>query len=269
MLGLMSYDPVKGRYSPGTIFLLKLLEYIKEEGYKTLDLTPGGDRYKENFCNRHINLVKPTICFNKYDQLKDRTSTFLLNYVKKYLNTKDVVALHCSIKKNMALLRKKILDPKDTTFSYYIYHNESEKKVYGSAAPLIHCQKYTDLLLYHQSNDILSLKELVYSAMKKFERGDRLYTMISDKRLIALVWLANSGKKHWRPALKERINNIENSLYIYDFYTSDKLRKNDNFQLCIQSVLKEIEDEKRSALYLVKPADIDMETVKNLGFLES
>ncbi len=266
ILGLMSYDPVKGRYSPGSIFLIKLLEYIKEEGYKILDLTPGGDSYKEKFCNAHIDLVKPTICFNQYYKIKDYTSTSLLQYIKKHFNAKEIVSIQCSIKKNISLLGKRIFKPKNTLSSYYIYRGKTEEIVHNNILSILHYQQYTDLLLYQQSNSILSSKELAHSAMKKFERGDRLYTMVSDKELIAFVWLASSGKKHWRPTLKNKINYKKNSLYIYDFYTSDKSRKNDIFQSCIQGILKEIQNEKISALYLVKPADIDKKIVNSIGF---
>ena len=266
ILGLMSYDPVKGMYSPGNIFLIKLLEYIKEEGYKILDLTPGGDSYKENFCNTHINLVKPTICFNKYYKIKDHASTSLLQYIKKHFNTKDVVSIECSIKKNISLLSKRVLEPRNTISSYYIYKGKAEEIIHNNFLPTLHYQQYTDLLLYQQSNDVLSLKELTYSAMKKFERGDRLYTMVSGKELIAFVWLANSGKKHWRPILKDVINYQKNSLFIYDFYTSDKSKKNEIFQSCIQSILTNIQNEEISALYLVKPADIDKKIVNKVGF---
>jgi hypothetical protein len=160
------------------------------------------------------------------------------------------------------------LEPKNTTSSYYIYKGETEKIIYNDIFPILHYQQYTDLLLYQQSNNILSLKELVYSAMKKFERGDRLYTMVSNK-LLAFVWLAGSGKKHWRPTLKHKINYKKNSLYIYDFYTSDKSRKNEIFQSCIQGILKDMQNEKISALYLVKPADINQKIVNSVGFFQS
>ena len=268
MLGLMSYDPVKGRYSPGNIFLMKLLEYIKKEGYKVLDLTPGGDSYKEDFCNAHIDLVKPTICFNKYYKIKDYISTLLLHYIKKKFNTKDIASMKCLIKKNISLLGKKVFEPKDTISSYYVYKGKTEKIVHNNIFSILHYQQYTDLLLYQQSNDILSPKELTYTAMKKFERGDRLYTMISNKKLIAFIWLASSGKKHWRPTLKDKINKTRNSLFIYDFYTSDKSRKNDIYQSCVQDILKNIQNEKISVLFLVKPENIDPKTVNKIGFFQ-
>ncbi len=269
ILGLMSYDPTKGKYSPGSIFLIKLLEYIKEEGYKILDLTPGGDSYKENFSNAHINLVKPTICFNKYYKIKDYALTSFLHYIKKHFNAKDIISMQDLIKKNISLLRKKVLEPKDITSSYYVYRGKTEEIEYNNIFSILNYQQYTDLLLYQQSNDILSPKELTYSAMKKFERGDRLYTIISDKKLIAFAWLASSGKKHWRPTLKEKINYKKNSLHIYDFYTSEKSIKNDIFKSCIQGILKKIQNENISVLYLIKPADIDKKIVNSIGFFQS
>ncbi len=267
LLGFTSYDPSKGADSPGSIFLIKLLEFIKEEGYNVLDLTPGGDSYKERFSNAHINLVKPTICFNKYYKIKDYTATSLLHYIKKYFKTKDIMSMKDLIRKNISLLRKKVLEPKNTMYSYYVYRGETEEIGYNNNIfSILNDQQYTDLLLYQQSNDILSPKELTYSAIKKFERGDRLYTMTSDEKLIAFAWLAGSGKKHWRPSLKDKINYKKNSLYIYDFYTSNKSRKNNIFQSCIQSILKEIQNEKISALYLIKPIDIDKKVVNKLGF---
>lgn len=266
ILGLISYDPVKGRYSPGVIFLIKLLEYIAEEGYKVLDLTPGGDRYKENFSNSHTDLCRPTLCFNKYYQTKDHIATLLLQYVKKHVNTKKIVSMQCSIEKNISLLKKIVFEPKDTRPSYYLYKGKTGEIIHKDMFPALHYQHYSDLLLYQQANGVLTRKELVYSAMKKFERGDRLYTMVSDGKLMALVWLADSGRKHWRPALKDRINSKKNSLYIYDFYTSDTSKRNDIFQFCIHSILKEVEMKELSALYLVKPADIDTKTANSIGF---
>ena len=102
--------------------------------------------------------------------------------------------------------------------------------------------------------------------MKKFERGDRLYTMVSGKELITFIGVAYSGKKHWRSTLKEKINLTKNSAFIYDFYTSDKVRKNEIFQSCIQGIMKDIQNEQVSVTYLVKPADIDKKTVNSIGF---
>lgn len=267
LLGVISYDPLKGGYSPGRIFLVELLAFIKEEGYKYLDLTPGGDSYKERFSNEHVTLVKPTICFNQYDRIKDYTLTSLRNFLKKYFTARDLASIQSLTQKSIpALLKRIVPKQKAGTVPYFTYRGEMEDITHKDDMPPLHLQRYNDLLLYQNKDGILTRKEVAYMAMKKFERGDRLYTMVSGKELIAFVWLASSGKKHWHSHLKEKINHTENSVFIYDFYISDKSKKNDIFQFCIQEVLKDIQNEKISVLHLVKPADIDEKTVNRIGF---
>ena len=266
LVGLISYDPIKGTNSPGNIFLIKLMEFIKEEGYKFLDLTPGGDRYKEHFCNEHATIVKPTICFNQYNRIKDHTSTSLRNIIKKRYTARDLASIQSLIQKSISLLKIKVLEPRDSTPSYFVYREKVDETIQNDTLPTLNRQRYADLLLYQYIDGILPHKELAYNAMKKFERGDRLYTMVSNEKLITFVWVAYSGKKHWRSTLKEKINLTENSAFIYDFYTSDKARENDIFQSCIQGIMKDIQNEQVSATYLVKPANINEEAVNRTGF---
>jgi len=267
ILGVISYNPAKGTDSPGTIFLIKLLEFIKEEGYKYLDLTPGGDGYKERFSNEHASLVKPSICFNQYNQLKDYTSTSLRNLLKKRFSARDLASIQSLTQKSiLALLKSIVPKQKDDTSSYFSYSGETVEVIPNDNLPHLRLQQYNDLLLYQNKSGDLTHKEVVFTALKKFERGDRLYTMVSNTELIAFVWIANSGKKHWHPHLEENINYTENSIFIYDFYTSDKTRKDDIFQFCMQEILKDLQNEKISVIYLVKPIDIDKKVVNDIGF---
>jgi len=267
LLGLTSYDPTKGVDSPGAIYLIKLLEFMKEEGYKYLDLTPGGDGYKERFSNEHVRLVEPSICFNQYCQIKDYTSTSLRNLLKKRFSARDLASIQSLTQKSIPALFKSIVPKeKDDTSPYFVYRGKMEEIVQKDNISPLRLQQYEDLLLFQDKERMLTPKEVAYTAMKKFERGDRLYTMVSDTELIAFVWIANSGKKHWHPQLEEKINNTENSAFIYDFYISDKARKDDIFQFCIQEILKETQNEKVSVISLVKPIDIDEKTVNSIGF---
>lgn len=50
-LGLIAHDPRFAQHSPGKILTLYLARMLHEEGVEQLDLTPGGDAYKERFAN--------------------------------------------------------------------------------------------------------------------------------------------------------------------------------------------------------------------------
>jgi len=268
ILGLHSYNPVRSESSPGTIFLIELLELMKEEGFQYLDLTPGGDSYKERFANKHVNVIKLSVSFNRYQWIKDSARILLWTFLKKYVSARDLASIKNLSKKGvLELLKSSVHEQKSANSSCFVYKGKAEAIINeGNTLPLRE-QQYIDLLLYSDDDGILSRKEFVHQAMKKFDRGDRLYTMVSGNELIVFIWLTSSGKKHWHLQLKEKIEHVKNSLFIYDFYTSDNAGKNKIFQSCIQQILKDIQLEKRSETYLVKPVDIDEKIVNEIGFV--
>ncbi|HEX6882611.1 MAG TPA: GNAT family N-acetyltransferase [Planctomycetota bacterium] len=58
LLGLSSYAPQESKHSPGTLLLVELARALAAEGYRTLDLTPGTDAYKQRYATRQQELVR-------------------------------------------------------------------------------------------------------------------------------------------------------------------------------------------------------------------
>ena len=52
-LGLIAHNPEFEKHSPGKFHILFLARMLMQEGYRQLDLTAGGDPYKERFANAH------------------------------------------------------------------------------------------------------------------------------------------------------------------------------------------------------------------------
>lgn len=52
-LAIVCHDEALAEHSPGKLHLLKLGERLLQEGVGALDLTPGGDPWKERFANAH------------------------------------------------------------------------------------------------------------------------------------------------------------------------------------------------------------------------
>ena len=52
-LGIHGYDPAEGKRSPGTILFIEMARHLASIGVRTLDLTPGGDAFKERFATGH------------------------------------------------------------------------------------------------------------------------------------------------------------------------------------------------------------------------
>ena len=53
-LGMLIHSPFLAEHSPGKLHIMQLSEFLLQEGNTTiLDLTPGGDAWKERFANEH------------------------------------------------------------------------------------------------------------------------------------------------------------------------------------------------------------------------
>jgi CelD/BcsL family acetyltransferase involved in cellulose biosynthesis len=50
-LNLITHNPRFDHFSPGKLHLLFLARLLRQEGLETIDLTPGGDAYKDRFAN--------------------------------------------------------------------------------------------------------------------------------------------------------------------------------------------------------------------------
>jgi CelD/BcsL family acetyltransferase involved in cellulose biosynthesis len=61
-MGLIAHNPEFEKHSPGKLHILFLCRMMAAEGFTQLDLTPGGDAYKERFANAHEQ-VQSLTCF--------------------------------------------------------------------------------------------------------------------------------------------------------------------------------------------------------------
>ena len=52
-LGIIAHSPLYAEYSVGKLQLLLLARHLAQEGFKTFDLTPGDDPWKERFADEH------------------------------------------------------------------------------------------------------------------------------------------------------------------------------------------------------------------------
>lgn len=266
MVGLFTYDPIEGANSPGNIFLIKLIEYITEEGYTYLDLTPGGDEYKERFCNQHNTLIKPTICFNRLSLAKHFIKSSLRHYVKKQLNgrftIRDIASLQAIKEKGLLnSVKNRIQYYKKDAATLFVYDQTTQKKQTKAS---VNINQYSDLLAFNDAKSDLSHKEVVHSALRKFQRGDQLFTIIIDNTLLAFAWLALPGKKHWVTPLKNIINEHKQCQYIYDVYINEENKLSHHFNTLTSCI---IETSQQPTTYLLKPLEVDCEIIQSAGFI--
>ena len=258
IIGLFTYNPVQGGHSPGNVFLIELIEFITNEGFRTLDLSPGGDLYKERFCNAHITLTKPVFSFNKFSKYKNDAITFAKNKVKQKYSYRDIVAFKSSFKKKVNEFRK------STNNEYELLKFISKGQ---SACDIqVECQKFDDLLLYKETEGYKKQSEVVFSSLKNFERGDFLYTFTQDGELLFYTWVSVSGKKHWNTNINELTTTTGNNIMFYDTYFVEGMITQDRLLNVLHKVIsKHHVKMTENDIYIVKPLLASKDILQKLG----
>lgn len=250
IIGLFAYNPVQGAHSPGKIFLYMLIEYMTKEGYRYLDLSPGGDAYKEHFSNLHHTLTKPVFCFSKTYQMIDYTLSFCANKVKKQCSRKDINHLISTYQTyiNNFFTRKSVLGYKKNQL---IQMSDTDL---GEINKLnIRFQKYDDLLLYKQVNGYATRKEVILSGLKNFERGDVLYTLVQNEELILYSWVSTSDKKHHHSDINRLTNIVGKHVLIYDLYFIENSIEKRTLVSFLQNIVEHYRYDLYSDVYIMKP----------------
>ena len=231
---ITSFDPSEYKFSPGTLLLIKLSEYLTENGYETLDLTPGSNSYKDRFADKMVNLKKITIHFSNVAYQKTLLKQQLVKGSRKLLIDKFGININKTRKwktnlKELPQKIKKIHKRKIKvnitkglpvfTQPKLIHLERSKISPPPSTLPKqVKIQHYEDLLKYKGTHPFLTRRGLLIDAQNKFANGEILHSVADDEKLLWYIW-----QKKAKGEIKLNNNVIpisEEGALLYDFYQS-------------------------------------------------
>ncbi len=272
VIGMMfSYDPVQSANSPGTVFFILYIDYLREQGYQYLDFTSGGEAYKERFCNDYKRVVKPTFSFGYRSRIKQKPVMMLKKYYKnqlqgKKINRKLANAKNFKKKSIRRLCKNKVksnLEGKDQLFLYKNLQPYTQQ----ADSYCVNQQHYPDLFLYKDTMRCCPPKEMASDALRSFSRRDNLYSIVADGELQLFAWLAIAGKKHWESCVHECLAESKNNHVIYDLYINPNCKDIKKvFASFIDTVTQPFRQDKNKKLYLLKPLGMEIYLPIKHGF---
>ncbi len=257
---ITSFDPSEYRYSPGTLLFIRLAEYLTEKGYETFDLTPGTNSYKDRFADTRVKLYKPTIHFSTINYQSTLLKQKLVKGSRKLIIDKMGVDIksYRKWKTNLEELPQKI----KKIGKGKIQGNITKKTTVNKQAKLIHLeranfplpiengtkqvvsQQYEDLRKYKGTQPFLTRRGLLIDALNKFAKGDILYSVANDEKLLWYVW-----RKKAKGAIKYNNASIpveKDGILLYDLYQTyspkDKEYINDITEIIPLLDLKEVDN---------------------------
>jgi CelD/BcsL family acetyltransferase involved in cellulose biosynthesis/RimJ/RimL family protein N-acetyltransferase len=234
-LGLCSHDPLENKNSPGKLLLLEMAPMLIGEGYRFLDLTPGGDQYKERFANAYQELVEPQFFFTRQEKLYDDTVKMARGLSKKILykigitaeQAHDLVDQIKTAKRNIPakLIRKLKRSIYDSSTLLYYRLLTGTAEISNFRDPEINVQNFADLLEYTESNPWLTRRKLLSEAQERFSAGETLYSIAKEGVLVHYGWMIKGGREHRLGEVDMTFNSPTDSIVLYDFYTEPSFRR--------------------------------------------
>ncbi|MEM8891518.1 MAG: GNAT family N-acetyltransferase [Bacteroidota bacterium] len=233
LAGYTSYDPSESRNSPGKLHLIELARISTEEGYESIDLTPGKDAYKSRFANDSRQVQKINFYFSKKEFLKARlarqskeASTAALE--KMGVSPYDLKFWKIDFLAWLDEVKSRGIGP--SLYKIGNWFNNSEQIQVFKAMDMrkesnslelpegysIRKNDYHCLLEYETSKGFIPRRELFQEALNRFARGDDFYALMKEDKIVYAAWLRN-GKYSLRfPGTQHDHQFSETSRIVYD-----------------------------------------------------
>jgi CelD/BcsL family acetyltransferase involved in cellulose biosynthesis len=257
--GLSAYDPREGRNSPGSLLLVELVKLMQQEGRRFLDLTPGGDAYKERFSNTHESLQMPTFHFTRRSralawarrrgtELALRAADRLglpreeLRIAGERVRKRLTAVRTTSPARALGYLAQQIFERRTVA----LYRLDPERTLHTGPAPdrEVKVQDYACLLDYKGGRPWLPRRELLSRAMYRLSAGERLYTISRDGRLANCGWARDKVKRLELDG-EQPLELPEGSVLLHDLFTDYSEHDCQDECLCSRNLQQMVDDSLR------------------------
>ncbi len=248
LCGMNTHSPPYSKYSPGILHFLMLCRFLAEEGFKTFDLTPGGDSYKNLLANKQAVAYELRIAGStkyylqsvvtmKVDEQLSNESSILNRLVRAGIlpafprNDKQkafrnllvyLERLQNAKRKGPGPLFRELVPSTGKNKRYTIYKVNAH--AVGNNRASVQKDNLHDLLNYKPTGRDLTKYEFLSDAMRKLENGSHVYTISDNHSLIFCIWAINQSNSMAPSIAYSAIPPQSDSIILYDSYCQYQLK---------------------------------------------
>jgi RimJ/RimL family protein N-acetyltransferase len=230
-LGVFAYSPLLGEFSPGKLHLLLLGLKLQEEGFMFLDLTPGGDEWKERFATEHDTVHIATIYRSPAELRRQMAAQRARQYVKRLALKAGFTTLQA--RTYWSQLKRFRPGKLSRRLRFWLSHH-AEFRVYRMAAAdarNLPRRSSTDkdnirhLLAFHPTEAWQTRRDFLSVALRRMESGKHhVYSRMENGQLVHNGWLIERQEKSFFTEVQQEFEFPKNSAVLYDFYTHPNFR---------------------------------------------
>lgn len=245
-LAILAYSPFCAEHSPGKLHLMMLGRCFADQEIGELDLTPGGDAWKERFANCHDEVYELILHNSGKARALSAFQTRALHLIKDRVKgvglTPERVRRYAKTIKHMQL--KKLA----STFhrllfefvEFRIYQRTLRSSDFAPSGGQMKINQLSDLIKFEPSESWQTKEMFMAESLQRLERGEQVYTYASNERLFHFGWLVGQQHEAYFTEVQQRFQYPEGTAVLYDFYTNPDARGQGLYQKTLSQMLSDV-----------------------------
>jgi len=227
---LVGHSPFLAAYSPGKLHILQLGLLLHEEGFSSLDLTPGGDAYKEDRADRYDEAYVLSIFLDGKAWTRHSIASTLRSVAKKIAGILHLDKENLSRWRSHPIrsLRSLFRSVKDRVWS------STEMRFYRAKVNVVQTLRdegvrrnnLRHLLCYEPfDRSYPSRQEFLRDAISRIESGVHAYSIVHGDMLVNCAWLTARTSKSFITDVQHTYEYPPNSVLLQRFCTHPTYRR--------------------------------------------
>ena len=190
-IGILTHNPAYAVHSPGNLLLAMLGVQLAQEGVPMLDLTPGGDAYKEHFATGHDAVHELTIHAGAARRVGGRAGAALRRTAKRVLQAAGLRS--AGLAATLDALRRggprAWLERLDRRARPCSLRYQGQLGAGAGAGLALARNRLDDVFRFDEGGAATDRWAFMGTVMRRMERAHDLYTLVRDGRLALCCWV--------------------------------------------------------------------------------
>lgn len=277
-LGMVMHSPSLSRHSPGKIHLMQLSEHLQKKGFRMIDMTPGGDFWKQRYANTNDEVASVTVYRSSIRQKLAVIQNTWKQLSKRYLTKLGVNStwLRLTLKNNLndihpanlfRTLKNKAYSDKE--FRMYAFEGNNTIVDGEWLDKRVQCNSLNDFLAFKPTDSHLTIGAFLSNANDMFENEASSYSICINNSLAICGWMIVDRKEIQLGKVLHSITLPSGSVVLVNFYSQSNFSDKDINQAIIKHMVSEafaLEGTKKVYIFVRARNKFLQETVESMDF---
>ena len=245
-LGMLAHSPMLAEHSPGKLHIMQLSRSLAGSGTEVLDLTPGGDPWKERFANDHDEVASAVLYRHPWQRRVAALRERLLKQGKQVAEKVNVSpdqlrGFAAKLRRvRPAALARRVAQWLGDQREFRIYRADRALAQSFTRDARVRCNAIDELVAFVPGERWQSRDTFLASALERIERGEAAYSVRLEGRLAHCGWMVRGQTESRISEVEQVMHFPPDTVALYDFYSHPDFRSRGLYRATLGHMLQEV-----------------------------